>query len=190
MRIVFIGPPGAGKGTQSQRLLDYLHIPHLSTGEMLREAREAKTSTGQLVDSFMVRGNLVPDPIIMQMVGERLERPDSAAGALFDGFPRTLRQAQGLDEALAERGTPLDMVLELQVNDQEVMSRLAGRGRNDDLPEVVAQRLALFWKQTRPLVEYYRKRGLLHAVDGHGTPDEVFARIREAVDQVRSKQRS
>lgn len=181
MRLVFIGPPGAGKGTQSERLLSYLGIPHLSTGNMLRAAIAEHSETGTLAEQYVSQGQLVPDPVILKMVGDRLEQPDCLAGALFDGFPRTLRQAEALDEFLAARGLPLDMVLELRVSDQEVMQRLVGRNRSDDQPRVVAERLRGYWKQTRPLLDYYEQRGLLEVIDGTGTPDAVFALIKDVL---------
>lgn len=186
MRLIFLGPPGAGKGTQSERLLRYLKIPHLSTGDMLRSAIAGRTPEGAKAEEYMSAGQLVPDPIIVEMVGARLEQPDCAAGALFDGFPRTLGQAQSLDEYLQEHGRPLDLVLELKVPDEVVIQRLSGRGRTDDRPEVIAERLKAYWSQTRPLTDYYSQRGLLEAIDGIGSPDEVFDRIKRAVDKRRS----
>jgi adenylate kinase len=181
MRLVFIGPPGAGKGTQSEKLLGYLKIPHLSTGNMLREAIEQQTAGGLLVEQYMSEGQLVPDPIILQMVEERLEQPDCASGVLFDGFPRTLTQASALDEFLAKNGSPLDLVLELRVSDAEVIRRLTQRSRRDDQPRIVAERLKSYWKQTRPVLEYYSQQDLLEGIDGTGTPDAVFERIKRAL---------
>ncbi|MCE9607936.1 MAG: adenylate kinase [Planctomycetia bacterium] len=182
MRLIFLGPPGAGKGTQSQRLVRYLRVSHLSTGDMLRAAIAARTSVGILAEEYMSAGQLVPDAMILDLVAKRLEEADCAAGALFDGFPRTLGQAQAFDDYLHDRGQPLDVVLELCVPDHVVLERLGGRGRTDDRPEVIAQRLRAYWAQTRPLTEYYSHRGLLESIDGLGSPDEVFGRIKRALD--------
>jgi len=184
MRIIFVGPPGSGKGTQAERLIQYLRIPHLSTGEMLRQAVDRGTPDGLAAKTYMDRGDLVPDSVILQMVGHRLEEPDCAAGCLFDGFPRTVAQAEALDALLAERGLPLDAVLELEVDEAELVRRLALRGRADDLPEVIQQRLEGYRRQTAPLLNYYRQQGLLHTIEGSGDPDEIFARVRGVVDQL------
>jgi len=181
MRLIFLGPPGAGKGTQSERLLRHLRVPHLSTGDMLRAAIAARTSIGILADEYMSAGQLVPDAMILDLVAKRLEEPDCATGALFDGFPRTLGQAQAFDEYLQERDHPLDVVLELRVPDEVVLERLGGRGRNDDRPVVIAERLRAYWAQTRPLTDYYSQRGLLEGIDGLGSPDDVFGRIERAL---------
>src|SRR3954463_893718 len=124
MLIVFIGPPGAGKGTQSKRLLDYLRIPHLSTGDLLREAKASGSSLGQLAAQYMDQGRLVPDPLVLAMVGEKVREPQFADGCMFDGFPRTLQQARALDESLAERGTPLSLALELRADPNELITRM------------------------------------------------------------------
>src|SRR5487761_1251382 len=151
MRLIFIGPPGAGKGTQSQRLVEHLGIPHLSTGDILRQAVREQTQAGHLAAPFMNAGQLVPDDIILQLIDERLRRDDCKAGALFDGFPRNLAQARALDKMLTEAGLPLDATLELKVGDAEVVRRLAGRGRADDQPAVIAERLRSYRQATRPL---------------------------------------
>jgi adenylate kinase len=182
MRIVFIGPPGAGKGTQAEKIIAAYGLAHLSTGDMLRAARDAKTQLGLKADQSMSRGQLVPDEIIIAVIRERLEQPDCRGGYLLDGFPRTIGQAEALDRLLADRKTPLDVVLELQVPEEELFRRLAGRGRADDTPEVIRQRLVAYREQTEPLLDYYGRRGLLESIDGVGTVDEILARIRSALD--------
>lgn len=181
MRLVFIGPPGAGKGTQSQRLIEHFGIPHLSTGDMLRAAVRVGAPIGKLAQEYMDQGQLVPDPVIVEIVGKRLDQPDCENGCLFDGFPRTLGQARSLADFLDSRGTPLDAVLELCVDEDELVGRLAGRGRDDDRPQVIRQRLEAYHKQTKPLVAYYQEQGLWRPIDGVGAPDEVFRRIRTAL---------
>lgn len=184
MRIVFIGPPGVGKGTQSERLVKHLGILHLSTGDMLRQAWQERSDLGRLAQQHMDQGELVPDPLILELVGERLEQGDCQPGYLLDGFPRTLGQAQGLDELLRRRATPLTAILALEADEDELIKRLAGRGRADDRPEVVRNRLEAYARKTAPLIDYYRGRGLLHTIDGVGTPDEVFARIKAVFDPI------
>jgi adenylate kinase len=181
MRIVFIGPPGAGKGTQSALLTELLDIPHLSTGDMLRDAVEQGTTVGRLAAEFMHSGRLVPDPFVVQIVGERLQQADCERGCLFDGFPRTLGQARSLDEYLSAAGTPLDAALELRVDEDLLINRLLGRGRHDDTIDTIRQRFRDYVTMTAPLLDYYRSTGLLRTIDGSGTTNEVFARIRKAI---------
>ena len=187
MRIVFIGPPGVGKGTQSLRLVKFLNVPHLSTGDMLRQACEEQSDLGLLSQQYMAQGKLVPDPIILQLVGKRLDQDDCQDGCLLDGFPRTLGQAQALDEFLQRRGTPLTAALELKADPEELVRRLAGRGRDDDRPEVVRERLQQYAGQTVPLSDYYARQGRLFEIDGSGTPDDVFGRIKTVVNQLKKK---
>ncbi len=181
MFLVFIGPPGAGKGTQSKRLLAHLRIPHFSTGEMLRAAIEEDSDLGRLAGQYMDGGRLVPDDVVMRLVLERLSLPKYALGCLFDGFPRTITQAQALDQALQDRGTPLDAVIELQGFERELISRMQKRAiteqRADDTPAVIAQRMEVYKRQTAPLLSYYEQRGLLHSINAMGSPDEVFSLI-------------
>lgn len=184
MRIVFIGPPGAGKGTQAERLIETYDLAHLSTGDMLRAARDAKTEVGQRAEQFMSRGELVPDDLIVEIISHRLHQPDCQKGYLLDGFPRTISQAESLDKMLHAQGTPLHVVLEIRVPEEELFQRLAGRGRADDQPEVIRQRLVAYRNQTEPLLTYYRGQGLLRTVDGLGSVDDVFDRLKAVLDGV------
>jgi adenylate kinase len=189
MRIVFVGPPGAGKGTQALRLKDYLGVVHLSTGEMLRADIRAGTELGRQAAQQLLTGILVPDDVVVSLVAQRLAKPDCAAGCLFDGFPRTVAQAEALDSLLAKSADPLDIVLSLDVPDDVISERLSNRCRLDDKPETRAKRLFQYHQLTKPLLDYYRRLGILTTVDGVGTEDEVFARIRQAVDVVSAKKK-
>ena len=184
MRMVFIGPPGAGKGTQAERLIEKYQLAHLSTGDMLRAARDAATEVGKKAEQYMSKGELVPDDIIVAIIGERLAEPDCQKGYLLDGFPRTIAQAEALDAMLAEKNTPLDVVLELKVPEEELFNRLAGRGRADDTPEVIRQRLVAYREQTEPLLDYYGKKDILKSIDGLGTVDEIFDRVTGVLDDL------
>jgi adenylate kinase len=186
MRIVFLGPPGAGKGTQATRLTEWLSIAHLSTGDILRQAKADGTPVGKMAAEYLDSGRLVPDPVIVQVVGDRLQQPDCQAGCLFDGFPRTLGQAQALDEHLTAQATPLDLVLYLDVPEQELVTRLTARGRDDDNIETIRRRFQEFEALTKPLLEYYEQRNLLRRIDGIGTPEDVFHLIQKATDEVRN----
>ena len=184
MRIVFIGPPGAGKGTQAERMVQKYQLAHLSTGDMLRAARDAQTEVGKKANEYMASGQLVPDEIIVEIIRERLDQSDCQGGYLLDGFPRTIGQAEALDKMLAAKGTPLDVVLELKVPEEELFQRLAGRGRADDKPEVIKQRLVAYCNQTSPLLDYYGKTGLLRSIDGLGTIEEIFDRVQAVLDPI------
>jgi adenylate kinase len=206
-RIVFLGPPGAGKGTQAAALARELGIPHLSTGDLLRAAVADRTPLGLAADDHMRAGRLVPDDLVLTILGERLARPDARTGFLLDGFPRNLPQAEALG-----RVTPLDAVVSFEVDSQEIVRRLSDRRvcpqcqsvynlssrppqaagrcdkdgatliqRSDDRPEAVSTRLKVYAEQTAPLLQFYRERGLLRPVDARGNPDVVAHRIRSLV---------
>ncbi len=182
MRIVFIGPPGAGKGTQCKRLVDFLGIPHLSTGEMLREAKAQDTALSRWIASYIDAGKLAPDHLVMRIVAQRLKAPDCKTGVLFDGFPRTIIQAQLLDDHFADEGMRLDIALELRVEEEILIERLLKRaetsGRADDNRATIHERMRVYQTQTAPLVNYYQKQGKLAVVDGKLDPDTVFAHIK------------
>lgn len=190
MRIILIGPPGAGKGTQCQKLVEHLRVPHLSTGEMLRSAVRAGTAEGVQAATYMEQGQLVPDSIILGMVTKRLEAADCREGCLLDGFPRTLPQAATLDELLERRAMSVDGVIELAVPRDELVRRMLARKRADDNPEIFSKRIASFEVQTAPLLDYYQRQGKLASIDGLGTADEIFARVQAALRRFAHDQRA
>ena len=179
MRIVLVGPPGAGKGTQSIVLSDRLGVPHISTGELFRAHAERATDLGLAAKEYMDRGDLVPDEVTNEMVHRRLEEPDARAGFVLDGFPRTVAQADVLKSYLAEQGAELGAVLEFQVPEEVVLERLLARGRDDDTAEVIHNRFEVYRSETAPLLDYYADR--LVPVDAVGTVDEVAARALKAL---------
>ncbi len=181
MQLVFFGPPGAGKGTQAQKIVATFGIPQISTGEILRAAVANDTPLGRQAGPLMANGQLVPDALVIGIVEERLQAPDCAKGFLLDGFPRTIPQAEALGQALEKLGRPVQHVVSLEVPDEAIHARMKGRGRADDSPETVQKRLDAFRSQTAPLKDYYAQRGLLRPVNGVGELEEIAAAIRKAI---------
>jgi adenylate kinase len=187
MRLVLLGPPGAGKGTQSQRLVEKHGIAQLSTGDMLRAAIKAGTPTGRRAEAIMARGELVPDDVVVGIVADRLDQPDAKRGFVLDGFPRTVKQAEALDALLAERGLKLDGVVELKVDEGILLGRIEKRlaemqargetARADDNPEAFRIRLGAYREQTAPLIDYYRAKAQLKSVDGTADVEAVTGAI-------------
>lgn len=208
-RLMMLGPPGAGKGTQAQRLSEHLKVPQISTGDMLRDARRSGSELGLKAASYMDAGGLVPDDVVIGLVAERLKGPDAQNGFILDGFPRTVEQA----EALEAMGVLLEAVVNIVVSEEEVVRRIGGRlscpncgasfhtefqppktegicdecqsaliRREDDKPEAIRERLVGYDAKTQPLVQYYREAGSLSEVDGIGSPDEVYSRVLKAID--------
>ncbi len=208
MRWIFVGPPGAGKGTQAMRVVNHLAVPHISTGDMFRAAVKAQTPLGKEAQSYMTAGKLVPDEVTIGLVRERISQQDAQKGFLLDGFPRTVPQAEALQKALDEDGVNLDGVLLLEVNDDLIVNRITGRRsdpqtgaiyhiefspppaevadrviqRADDTEGACRTRLNAYHKQTAPLIPFYDGLGLLKRINGEGTPDDVTKRVIGALE--------
>ena len=193
MNLVLFGPPGAGKGTQSKLLTQKRGLPQLSTGDMLRAAIEAGTPLGLASKALMAKGELVPDETVVGIIAERYDQPDCQKGAVFDGFPRTVPQARALDEMLAERGRQIDLVLELKVDDAALLARMesrikaGGQLRPDDTPETLTHRLSVYYKNTAPLLGFYRAQGKLKSLDGMAAIGEVTSQIDQALNGISAK---
>lgn len=181
MRLVLLGPPGAGKGTQAVWLCENYGIPEISTGDILRAAVQNSTALGQEAKSYMDRGALVPDDVIIGIVRERLAEGDTEEGFILDGFPRTVAQAEALNRLLHDSGQSLDHVIAIEVPEEELLIRLAGRrqieGRDDDTDEAIQQRLKVYQQQTTPLVQYYQQLGLLRPIHGVGEVEDIYQSI-------------
>lgn len=197
MRLILLGPPGAGKGTQAQRLVEKHGIPQLSTGDMLRAAVKNGTEVGKRAKAVMDAGELVSDAIVNAIVAERIDEPDCAKGFILDGYPRTLAQADAVQDMLKQRGTALDAVIELVVDDKALVGRIVKRAkdaeaagqpvRKDDNPEVFEERLREYYKKTAPLIGYYYANGMLQGVDGMASIDEVTGQIEKLLAAVAKK---
>lgn len=188
LNVLLLGPQGAGKGTQAKRIAAEYGIPHIATGDMLRESIAAGTELGKRVAPILAAGELVSDELMIELIRDRLGREDADGGFIMDGFPRTMGQAEALDDTLREIGRPLTVVFELQLAEAVCIERLSKRaqleGRVDDTPEVIATRLALYRQETEPLVEHYRATGNLVGVHAERSVDEVFAEIQQALEHV------
>ena len=187
MRLVLLGAPGSGKGTQAARLKEHLQVPHISTGDLLRAEVAAGSPLGLQAKEVMARGDLVSDAILLGMLKDRFSRDDTRVGFILDGYPRNLAQAAALDELLASLGQKFDAAVQLTVDNEQIIERLAGRaqaeGRADDSPESVRHRLNVYDQQTAPVIDFYRQHGQLTVVNGVGSLDEVFTRIVEAIQK-------
>ena len=181
MNLILLGPPGAGKGTQGHRLSERYNIPEISTGDILRAAVHKGTPLGLEAKSFMDRGALVPDEVMIGIVRERLAQDDTEGGFILDGFPRTVAQAEALTHLTEAQQRPIEHVISIEVPQQELLQRLAGRrqleGRYDDTDEAIRYRLEVYERETAPLIDYYRRQGLLRCIVGVGTIDEIFQRV-------------
>ena len=188
MRLVLLGAPGSGKGTQAARLKEHLQVPHISTGDLLRAEVAAGSPLGLQAREVMARGDLVSDDILLGMLKDRFSRDDTRAGFILDGYPRNLAQAAALDRLLQDLGQKFDAAIQLAVDNEQIIERLAGRakaeGRADDTPDSVRHRLNVYDEQTAPVIEFYRAHGQLTVVDGVGSLDDVVNRIVEALAPV------
>jgi len=186
LNIVIFGPPGSGKGTQSGKIIQKYRLNHLSTGDMLRAEIAAESELGLEAKSYTSRGALVPDEVVIGMIEKRIEAASNLNGFIFDGFPRTVKQAEALDNLLSSRDLEITMMINLDVEKQELIERLLKRseleGREDDNLETIQNRIQVYENQTSPVIEYYKKQNKAHAVDGLGSVDEIFQRIVKVIE--------
>ncbi|AFZ37560.1 Adenylate kinase [Stanieria cyanosphaera PCC 7437] len=181
-RLIFLGPPGAGKGTQAQILSKLYHIPHISTGDILRQAVKEQTILGKKAQSYMDRGELVPDELMLDLIEERLGQSDTEKGWILDGFPRNVSQAAFLEKLLQKINLSADFVLNLEVPDEVLIERMLARGRKDDNKETISRRLEIYREQTAPVIDFYRRRDLLKVVNGDLNLENVTSLLRSVMD--------
>jgi adenylate kinase len=188
LNLIIFGPPGSGKGTQSAKIVEKYKVTHISTGDLLRDEMEKKTPLGEEVRGYIDKGMLVPDDIVIRELQETAERHMDTPGFIFDGFPRTIVQAEMLDKMMEERGIPINLVISVDVDEQELFKRLMGRaedsGRSDDNEEIIWKRIEVYKSQTLPLLAYYRKQGKVASINGMEPVEEVFENISHAIDSL------
>ena len=189
LNIVLFGPPGAGKGTQSAKLIEKYGLVHISTGDLFRKNIGEGTALGKLAKSYTDAGNLVPDQVVIDMVDDKLKDHKDAAGIIFDGFPRTVAQAEALDKLMNSKNTPISGMIALEVPDEELKERLLERGKtsgrpDDQDPEKIAHRIHVYKSETLPVADYYEKQGKYEAIDGVGAIEEIFGKITDAIDKL------
>ena len=186
MHLIFLGPPGVGKGTQAKKVCDHYKIIHLSTGEILRKEISDKSEVGNQAKTYIDNGNLVPDNVILRIIENRLKANDAQYGYLLDGFPRTINQAEGLQKIMLQLKHKINSVISLTANEEELILRLINRGkdsgRSDESPEIIRHRQKVYWRQTAPLLEYYNEKKVLKKVDGLGNITDITKRILETID--------
>ncbi len=190
--LVIFGAPGSGKGTQSEKITETYGLHHISTGELLRDQIARGTELGKIADSFISKGQLIPDDLMVRILDAELDKPEAKHGVIFDGFPRTIPQADALSKMLAKRGTALHGVVGLELEDDELIDRLVKRGkesgRSDDNPETIKERLKVYHTTTQPLREYYINDGSYKGVRGHGSVEDIFSSIRTHLDALKANE--
>ena len=190
--LVIFGAPGSGKGTQSEKITETYGLHHISTGELLRDQIARGTELGKIADSFISKGQLIPDDLMVRILDAELDKPEAKHGVIFDGFPRTIPQADALSKMLAKRGTALHGVVGLELEDDELIDRLVKRGkesgRSDDKPETIKERLKVYHTTTQPLREYYINDGSYKGVRGHGSVEDIFSSIRTHLDALKANE--